>query len=71
MVKTKARKVHRHMQTWGIFHIIWSCAAFYAATQYFFQWERPYDEAILSIALFWFAVNFIASLIAKHKKKNK
>jgi polyferredoxin len=69
MVKPKAHRVKRHMERWGIIHLIWSCVAFYAATQYFFQWERPYDEAILGFAVFWFLVKFLANEYANHKTK--
>ncbi len=67
MVKTKARKVRKHMQSWGILHVVWSCAAFYAGTQYFFQWQKPYDEAMIGIAIFWFVVHYIAGQLSKPK----
>ena len=67
--KAKAHKIKKHMESWGIIHLIWSCVAFYAATQYFFKWERPYDEALLGITIAWFLVGFLAREYANHKSK--
>lgn len=71
MVKRKAHKVRKHMESWGIVHVIWSCFAFYATTQWLLKWEYPYDEAMIGIAVFWFGLSYLAGLFAKSKPRTK
>ena len=70
---SKAKKVHKHVQSWGIGHFLWMLGMFYIFNELVIHWEDVYIQIAIGLAAFWLIVHFIAKALANStsKKTNK
>lgn len=66
---SKAKKVHKHMQSWGIGHFLWTAGMFYIFNGLYIHWEEAYTEVIICLGAFWLLVHFIFKFLANKPTK--